>query len=72
MPVAEAPAPAPVPTPPALKGSVVQRLPNGKMVVGSRSVPKDEYGYPLVPNAGINTADITGSRDPDEDGVGSV
>lgn len=52
--------------------SRVQQLANGKVVVPSITVPAGAGGYPNVPGAGVNTADLTGSRDQDEDGVGSV
>lgn len=44
----------------------------GKYAAPSRTVPKDDRGYPIVPNAGIDTSQLTGERDPDEDGIGSV
>lgn len=50
----------------------VQQLPNGKVVVPSRTVRRNDAGYPMPANAGVDTADIVGGRDQDEDGVGSV
>ncbi len=50
----------------------VRRGANGKLVVPSLTVPAAEKGYPVVPNAGVDAATLTGGRDPDEDGVGSV
>lgn len=52
--------------------SNVQRSPNGKIVVPSRTVPKNDRGYPIVASAGANPEELVGGRDPDEDGVGSV
>ena len=59
-------------TPPGRVRSVVQRLPNGKIIVPSRTVPKTDRGYPIVANAGADPQAIVGGRDQDEDGVGSV
>jgi hypothetical protein len=52
--------------------SNVQRLPNGKVIVPSRTVPRNDHGYPVVSNAGANPEDLVGGRDRDEDGVGSI
>jgi hypothetical protein len=64
--------PAPAPTPPVAARSNVQHLPNGKIVVPSRTVPKNEFGYPVVRNNGVSTESILGGSNQDEDGVGSV
>jgi hypothetical protein len=60
------------PAAPAAARSNVQRTASGKLVVPARTVPAGEKGYPVVPNAGVDTSSFTGGRDPDEDGVGSV
>jgi hypothetical protein len=39
----------------------------------ARTVPKDEWGYPIVPNAGVDPREHIGSSDcVDEDGVGQL
>jgi hypothetical protein len=52
--------------------SNVQRLPNGKIIVPSRRVPMDTFGYPIVPGAGVNPSSLTSQTNTDEDGIGSV
>lgn len=64
--------PAPEPSKPAVQGSNVQRLPNGKIIVPSRKVPMNAFGYPIVPGAGVDTNALTSQTNQDEDGVGSV
>ena len=68
-------APPPVvqpPAPPAVTARNIQMLPNGKLVVPAKTVPRTSLGYPIVPNAGVDTDSFTGSKDRDEEGVGSV
>lgn len=65
--------------PPAVPG--LQRPPqpqvrfsDGTPIVGggvpSRTVPKDDMGYPVVRNAGVDPGEVVGGSDTDEDGVG--
>lgn len=58
--------------PPANPRANVQQLSNGKIVVPSKTVARNEYGYPIVPNAGVDVDNITGGINRDEDGVGSI
>lgn len=53
-------------------GSNFQRLPNGRVIVPSKNVPKTEYGYPIVPGGGVDPSTLTSPDGQDEDGVGSV
>jgi hypothetical protein len=63
------PTPDPTPPPPP----AIQRQKNGKVVVpAARSVPKNEFGYPVVQQAGVDTRLLTSKNNQDEDGVGSV
>lgn len=62
----------PAPKKNARARSRMQRLPSGKLVVPSMTVPAALGGYPNVPGAGVDTNELTGGRDPDEDGIGSV
>jgi hypothetical protein len=47
-------------------------MPNGKIVVPSRTVPALARGYPDVPNAGLDPGEFTGENDRDESGIGSL
>lgn len=38
--------------------------------VPSRTVPKDDMGYPIVQGAGVDPGEVVGGSDMDEDGVG--
>lgn len=49
-----------------------QRDRKGNLVVPAKTVPKDNAGYPIVQNGGVDPNDLVGGRDQDEDGVGSV
>lgn len=60
------------PSPAAPARTNMQVLPNGKVIVPSRTVPSAIHGYPNAPNGGIDPNDFLGNRDQDEDGVGSV
>lgn len=51
--------------------SRVQKLSNGKLVVPSMTVQPLPGGYPAQ-RTGVDTTELTGGRDPDENGVGSV
>ena len=64
------PAPAPPAAPPARPN--VQILPNGKVIVPSRTVPRNEFGYPIANPNGVDVGRITTRNNQDEDGVGSV
>ena len=71
-PVAQ-PAPAPQPQQPPV-GEVMWT--NGmvlKQPRPARTVQKDEYGYPIVPNAGVDPSSLVGDSDVvDEDGIGQA
>ncbi len=51
--------------------SNVQTLANGKVIVPSTTVPSRLGGYPIA-KGGADPSEFTGTRNPDEDGVGSV
>jgi len=38
----------------------------------ARTVPRNDYGYPMLADDGVDTDSFTGGRDRDEDGVGSI
>lgn len=50
----------------------VQRTSRGKLVVPSKTVPKDDAGYPVIRGQGVDPDTLTSGRNLDEDGVGSV
>ncbi len=66
-----APPPAPASSPSRAQSNV-QHLPNGKVIVPSRTVPRNEVGYPIMNASGIDAERLTTKNNADEDGVGSV
>jgi hypothetical protein len=54
--------------------SRIQQLPNGKLVVPSMTVPRNDSGYPMVRGNGVDPDIITGAptQAQDEDGIGQV
>jgi hypothetical protein len=44
----------------------------GKLIAPSRTIPKNEAGYPQVANNGVDPEEFTGAHNQDEDGVGSI
>lgn len=61
--------PAPVQQP---RRGRLQRGSSGKLIAPARTVPKDDAGYPIVSSEGVDPATLTGTRNTDEDGVGSI
>jgi hypothetical protein len=75
------PTPPPPPPPPAAPVQTPNSLTKPRVAKGekparvsarARTVPAGDKGYPVVPNAGVDTDTFTGGRDRDEDGVGSI
>lgn len=60
----------------ANSGNVEPPAPPGRVRPRStsmRTVPKDEFGYPIVQgNGSVPASEVTGGRDQDEDGVGQA
>ena len=55
-----------------LRGPMYRYCPTGKVIVPSRTVPRNEFGYPIANPNGVDVGRITTRNNQDEDGVGSV